>query len=84
MKPTIDERLQPIITEMLEGGLTLRQALNEFEKKYVQKAIAMRGGRISGAARLLGIHRNSLHNRVKAPDHRRLLALRGTKARWNR
>ena len=57
---TIDERLQPIVRELVKSGLPLRLALKEFEKKLIDAALLETKGNVTKAARMLGVHRNTL------------------------
>jgi tetratricopeptide (TPR) repeat protein len=43
-----------------EKGFTLYNAVHEFEAKLIEQALEQAGGSVTGAARLLGIHRQSL------------------------
>lgn len=85
MTMTIDARLQAIVDELLTNGITLEQAKTEFEKKIVSAALRRAHGNVSLAAKKLGVHRNTLHNKVapKTELHRRS-ATRGARARWER
>ena len=49
---------------MLEGHILLDEALCEFEKLYIKKAMARHKQHISNTAAILGIHRNTLAKRV--------------------
>ena len=49
---------------MLEGHILLDEALCEFEKLYIKKALARHKQHISNTATILGIHRNTLAKRV--------------------
>ena len=49
---------------MLEGQILLDEALCEFEKLYIKKAMARHKQHISNTAAILGIHRNTLAKRV--------------------
>ena len=49
---------------MLEGHILLDEALCEFEKLYIKKALARHKQHISNTAAVLGIHRNTLSKRV--------------------
>jgi transcriptional regulator with PAS, ATPase and Fis domain len=49
---------------MLEGQILLEEALSEFEKLYIKKALAKNRQHLSKTAVVLGIHRNTLANRV--------------------
>ena len=57
-------RLESLIDEMLEGHILLDEALCEFEKLYIKKALARHKQHISNTAAILGIHRNTLAKRV--------------------
>lgn len=57
-------RLELLIEEMLDGKIMLDEALKEFEKLYIQKALARNGTHLSLTATTLGIHRNTLSKRV--------------------
>lgn len=60
----IRTRLETLIDEMLEGHILLDEALCEFEKLYIKKALARHKQHISNTATILGIHRNTLAKRV--------------------
>ncbi|HEX5889931.1 MAG TPA: helix-turn-helix domain-containing protein [Pyrinomonadaceae bacterium] len=57
-------RLETLIDEMLEGQILLDEALSEFEKLYIKKALAKNQQHLSKTAVILGIHRNTLAKRV--------------------
>jgi DNA-binding NtrC family response regulator len=59
-------RLEALIDEMLDGQIMLDEALAEFEKLYIQKALARHKEHLSRTASILGIHRNTLSKRVAA------------------
>ena len=60
----IHTRLESLVDEMLEGHILLDEALCEFEKLYIKKALARHKQHISNTAAVLGIHRNTLSKRV--------------------
>jgi DNA-binding NtrC family response regulator len=60
----IHNRLETLIDEMLEGHILLDEALCEFEKLYIKKALARHKQHLSNTATILGIHRNTLSKRV--------------------
>ena len=60
----IHNRLENLVDEMLEGHILLDEALCEFEKLYIKKALARHKQHISNTAAVLGIHRNTLAKRV--------------------
>jgi DNA-binding NtrC family response regulator len=57
-------RLEALIDDMLDGQIMLDEALAEFEKLYIQKALARHKEHLSRTATILGIHRNTLSKRV--------------------
>jgi transcriptional regulator with PAS, ATPase and Fis domain len=59
-------RLEVLIDEMLDGQILLEEAISEFEKLYIQKALARHKKHLSNTAKVLGIHRNTLSKRVIA------------------
>ena len=61
-------RLEMLIDEMLEGQILLDEALSEFEKVYIKKALAKNKQHLSRTAVVLGIHRNTLAKRVALYD----------------
>ena len=57
-------RLEKLIEEMLDGRILLAEALAEFEKVYIKRALARNDEHFSRTAKALGIHRNTLSKRV--------------------
>lgn len=60
----IRARLEALIDDMLDGQIMLDEALAEFEKLYIQKALTRHKEHLSRTANILGIHRNTLSKRV--------------------
>jgi DNA-binding NtrC family response regulator len=60
----IRTRLEALIDEMLDGQILLDEAMAEFEKLYIQKALSRNRDHLSRTAVVLGIHRNTLSKRV--------------------
>ena len=60
----IHNRLETLIDEMLEGQILLDEAMAEFEKLYIKKALARHRQHLSKTASATGIHRNTLSKRV--------------------
>jgi DNA-binding NtrC family response regulator len=59
-------RLESLIEEMLDGRILLAEALNEFERLYIKKALQRNDGHLSKTAEALGIHRNTIAKRLAA------------------
>ena len=64
MKKNLNGRLIQLIDELVEKGLTLHQGTREFEKQYILATLRQNDGNLSRAARSLGVHRNTLRNKV--------------------
>jgi transcriptional regulator with PAS, ATPase and Fis domain len=57
-------RLEVLIDEMLDGHILLAEAMSEFEKLYIKKALARNQQHLSKTAQALGIHRNTISKRA--------------------
>lgn len=57
-------QMETLIEEMLDGQIMLGEAISEFEKLYIQKALTRYNEHLSQTASALGIHRNTLSKRV--------------------
>lgn len=62
---SIDDRLNAIIRELIGNGITLAQAVEAFEGKYIVAAMTSSKGNVTQASRKLGVHRNTLHNKLR-------------------
>jgi len=49
---------------MLDGNILLSEAVSEFEKLYIKKALSRNKQHLSKTAKALGIHRNTISKRV--------------------
>ena len=56
--------MEALIGEMLDGRILLDEAISEFEKIYIKKALERNCDHLSKTAAALGIHRNTLSKRV--------------------
>lgn len=72
-------RLETVIAEMLEMGIRLPLAKKDFEKAYLRLALEKNEGHRLATARSLGIHRNTLKN--KLVKHRLAATSRNGKGR---
>ena len=57
-------RLEALIDEMLDGHILLAEAVSEFERLYIKKALGRNKDHLSKTAQALGIHRNTISKRV--------------------
>jgi DNA-binding protein Fis len=60
----VKEKLELLVAEMVERRIYLDEALNEFEKKFIQSALTKTDGNQTKAALILGVHRNTLNRRI--------------------
>src|SRR3954463_1516122 len=67
MVSSIDDRLNQIIRELIGNGITLEQAVEAFEGKYIVAAMSAARGNVTQASKRLGVHRNTLHNKPRPP-----------------
>ena len=58
------EKLETLVTEMIERRIYLDEALNEFEKRFIQNALTKTRGNQTKAAVILGVHRNTLNRKI--------------------
>lgn len=63
-KNSLNGRLGMIVDELVSRGLTLEQARQEFERQFIVASLRLHGGSIGRSARSLGVHRNTLRNKV--------------------
>ena len=77
----IHNRLETLIDEMLEGQILLDEAMAEFEKLYIKKALARHKQHLTKTASAIGIHRNTLSKRVVTYATQQRAAAKPTKKR---
>ncbi len=63
-KKDLKGQLDQVIHELVRQGLTLEQARKEFEKQFIVASIRRNDGNLSRSAQSLGVHRNTLRNKV--------------------
>lgn len=64
--PSLHEKMEVLIRELVEKDIPIREAVKEFEKIYIETAAKKYNGNKTRMAKALGIHRNTLHNICKA------------------
>lgn len=60
----LNGQLSQIVDELVCRGLTLAQARREFERQFIVAALRTHDGNLCRSARSLGVHRNTLRNKV--------------------
>ena len=81
IKQNLNGRLFQIVDELVRRGVTLDQARREFEKQFIVAALRTNEGNFSRSAKSIGVHRNTLRNKVSdlgiaAPDYSKSLRRR--------
>jgi Fis family transcriptional regulator, factor for inversion stimulation protein len=61
----VKDQLETLIGQMVDRGILLEEAVTEFEKRFIRRALERSRGNQSRAARELGIHRNTLSRKVE-------------------
>jgi DNA-binding NtrC family response regulator len=60
----ISERLDRLVEEMVAKGVQFPEAVQEFEKRFIQRVLGSCDGSLTKAAETLGIHRNTLTRKM--------------------
>jgi len=60
----LNGRLVLIVDELVRRGVTLEQARREFERQFIVASLKSNRGNFCRSARSLGVHRNTLRNKV--------------------
>ncbi|MFN7942504.1 MAG: helix-turn-helix domain-containing protein [Thermoanaerobaculia bacterium] len=60
----LNGRLHQIVDELVGQGLTLEQARQEFERQFITASLKSNDWNFCRSARSLGVHRNTLRNKV--------------------
>jgi DNA-binding NtrC family response regulator len=61
---SLNGQLNRLVSELVRRGLTLEQARNEFEKQFILASLRAQNGNFSKSAKNLGVHRNTLRNKI--------------------
>ena len=61
---SLNGRLHQLVDELVRRGLTLEQARREFERQFIVASLRSNAGNFCRSARCLGVHRNTLRNKV--------------------
>ncbi len=62
---SIHKKMEILIKELVEKEFSIKEALKEFERIYIETAGKKYNGNKTRIAKALGIHRNTLHNLCK-------------------
>lgn len=58
--------MEVLVEELVEKELPIKEALQEFEKIYIETTRKKFNGNKTRMAKALGVHRNTLHNLCKS------------------
>ena len=58
------EQLESLVGMMVDRGILLEEAIIEFEKKFIKRVLEHARGNQCQAAKILGIHRNTLSRKI--------------------
>jgi len=61
----VKDQLEALVTMMVDRGILFEEAVSEFEKKFIRRALDRSNGNQSRAAKVLGIHRNTLSRKLE-------------------
>jgi len=64
----IKQVLEEIIDEMVGKGIFWTEAVAQFEKLFILRALKKSNGNLSHAAETMGVHRNTLSKKIR--EHR--------------
>ena len=62
----LDDQLDSLVSHLVRRGVTLAQARGIFERKFILASLRLNQGNLNRSANNLGIHRNTLRNKVGA------------------
>jgi DNA-binding protein Fis len=64
-KRSMKQELEALTGEMVAGGIRLDEAMREFEVHFIMQVLQAHNGNQSRAAAALGMHRNTLRNKLR-------------------
>ena len=59
------DQLEALVNQMIEKGVLYDDAVGEFQRKFIKGVLDSNNGNQSRAAKVLGIHRNTLGRKVE-------------------
>jgi DNA-binding protein Fis len=60
----LKDQLEALVGQMVDRGILFEEAVGEFEKKFIKRVLDRSNGNQSRAARVLGMHRNTLSRKI--------------------
>jgi Fis family transcriptional regulator, factor for inversion stimulation protein len=70
----VKDQLEGLVSQMVDRGILFEEAIEEFEKRFIKRTLERAHGNQCVAARMLGIHRNTLSRKLGEYklDHQKL------------
>jgi DNA-binding NtrC family response regulator len=62
----IRDDLASLVQQMIERGILFEDAQREFERTFIQRALARTNYNVCKAAKMTGLHRNTLSRKMAA------------------
>lgn len=60
----VKDQLEGLVSQMVERGILFEEAIGEFEKRFIKRTLERAQGNQCRAAKMLGIHRNTLSRKI--------------------
>ena len=61
----MNKELDSLVNQLIESGIRYEEAVSEFERQFIKKVLDESSGNQSRAAKVLGIHRNTLSRKIE-------------------
>jgi DNA-binding protein Fis len=65
----VKDQLVALVTQMIDKGLYLEEALCEMERRFILTVLERHNGNQTKAAKAMGIHRNTLIKKLASYNH---------------
>ena len=60
----ISDRLEKLVEDMVDKGVRFDDAVQEFEKRFINRVLGRCDGSLTKTADTLGVHRNTLSRKI--------------------
>jgi DNA-binding NtrC family response regulator len=60
----VRDQLNRLVDEMVSKGIRYDDARQEFERRFISRALLRAEGKVGRAAKMIGLHRNTLSRKV--------------------
>ena len=66
LEESLNRKMERLVLDLCQHDIGLPLALREFERKFLEVILHRYGGNRTRAARALGVHRNTLANKLQS------------------